>query len=191
MKAKLKSNLLVLFFLSLTAILMISACTITRSHQPDGDPVEQAMQTLQAQATQDYYATIISQLTTQPTGSGGQDATPLIVDPTKINEVPVTTQPPAQTAVPPTQVPTVVFTPTNVPPTPTPKPCYQLSFISDVTIPDGSKIVAGTSFTKTWRIQNSGTCKWDTDLTSYLWMGIKWGLTKFMTFPKMSLLVKP
>ena len=184
MKAKLKSNLLVLFFLSLTAILMISACTITRSHQPDGDPVEQAMQTLQAQATQDYYATIISQLTAQPTGIGGQDATPLIVDPTKINEVPVTTQPPAQTAVPPTQVPTVVFTPTNVPPTPTPKPCYQLSFISDVTIPDGSKIVAGTSFTKTWRIQNSGTCKWDTGFDIVFVDGDQMGANKVYDLPK-------
>jgi len=35
------------------------------------------------------------------------------------------------------------------------------AFVSDVSIPDGSEFAAGTSFTKTWRIRNSGTCAWD------------------------------
>ncbi len=35
------------------------------------------------------------------------------------------------------------------------------TFIADVTIPDDSQIVAGTTFVKTWRIKNSGTCTWD------------------------------
>jgi hypothetical protein len=36
-------------------------------------------------------------------------------------------------------------------------------FITDVTIPDGTEIVAGTSFTKTWRLQNIGQNTWTTD----------------------------
>lgn len=34
------------------------------------------------------------------------------------------------------------------------------TFITDVTIPDGSKIEAGQEFIKTWRIQNVGSCTW-------------------------------
>jgi len=30
----------------------------------------------------------------------------------------------------------------------------------DLTIPDGTQIVAGEKFTKTWRLVNSGSCKW-------------------------------
>jgi len=38
--------------------------------------------------------------------------------------------------------------------------CDNATFISDVTIPDGTKLAPGTTFTKTWKIQNSGTCTW-------------------------------
>jgi hypothetical protein len=34
------------------------------------------------------------------------------------------------------------------------------SFVADVTVPDNSVIPAGTSFVKTWRLRNSGTCTW-------------------------------
>ena len=33
-------------------------------------------------------------------------------------------------------------------------------FVTDVTIPDNSNMVGGTTFTKTWRISNNGTCVW-------------------------------
>ena len=36
-------------------------------------------------------------------------------------------------------------------------------FITDITIPDDSILPAGEPFTKTWRIQNSGTCDWGTE----------------------------
>jgi Tol biopolymer transport system component len=35
------------------------------------------------------------------------------------------------------------------------------AFVLDVSIPDGAHIAPGASFTKTWRIRNSGTCTWD------------------------------
>jgi hypothetical protein len=44
--------------------------------------------------------------------------------------------------------------------TPTQRPCNQAAFVTDVTIPDGTEVAAGSTFTKTWRIQNNGSCTW-------------------------------
>lgn len=43
-----------------------------------------------------------------------------------------------------------------------PSGCEAMTFVSDVTIPDGEEIAAGESFTKTWSVTNSGTCEWTT-----------------------------
>lgn len=39
--------------------------------------------------------------------------------------------------------------------------CYGLTFVSDVTIPDNTQMDPGEAFTKTWKVQNSGSCAWD------------------------------
>lgn len=39
--------------------------------------------------------------------------------------------------------------------------CYGLAFVSDVTIPDNTQMDPGESFTKTWKVKNSGSCAWD------------------------------
>lgn len=41
-------------------------------------------------------------------------------------------------------------------------PCLFATFISE-TIPDGTKLSAGESFTKTWKLRNDGYCDWNTD----------------------------
>jgi len=52
-------------------------------------------------------------------------------------------------------------TPEQFQPTPT-LPCVDsLTFISDLTIPDGSIIQAGASIDKRWEVENSGTCNWE------------------------------
>jgi hypothetical protein len=38
--------------------------------------------------------------------------------------------------------------------------CDNSVYISDVTIPDGTVFEPGATFTKTWGIQNTGTCTW-------------------------------
>ena len=38
--------------------------------------------------------------------------------------------------------------------------CYNLTFIRDVSIPDGTVLRLGEDFTKTWKVMNSGTCQW-------------------------------
>jgi hypothetical protein len=45
---------------------------------------------------------------------------------------------------------------------PTSDPCMNDSvFVLDVNVPDGTHVAPGASFTKTWRLRNSGTCAWD------------------------------
>jgi len=46
--------------------------------------------------------------------------------------------------------------------------CYGLTFVNDVTIPDGTDMTPGQSFTKTWLVTNSGTCAWEA--------GFKWNV---------------
>ena len=38
--------------------------------------------------------------------------------------------------------------------------CDDADFVADVTIPDGTVLDPGESFTKTWRLKNAGTCSW-------------------------------
>ena len=45
--------------------------------------------------------------------------------------------------------------------TPTP-PCENgLTFLEDITIPDGTVVAPGERLDKQWRVRNSGTCNWD------------------------------
>ena len=47
--------------------------------------------------------------------------------------------------------------------TPPPAVCTdRATFVSDVTIPDKAVMPAGATFVKTWRLQNSGACPWNT-----------------------------
>jgi hypothetical protein len=55
-----------------------------------------------------------------------------------------------------TAVPTITITPTIA------GPCTNnLSFLNDVTIPDDTSILPGSSIDKQWMVQNSGSCSWD------------------------------
>ncbi len=90
-----------------------------------------------------------TQVTPTSTSTQAPSATPVPPTPTAV--------PPSPTAVPPTPVP-----PTPIPASPTPKPtpCNWAAFVKDVSVPDGTNFLAEKVFTKTWRIQNIGTCKW-------------------------------
>ncbi len=64
------------------------------------------------------------------------------------------------TDIPPTASPTL--NPED--PTPTPSCRDSAIFVEDVTVPDNTRIEAGEKFTKTWKLQNTGSCTW-TDYT--------------------------
>lgn len=65
-----------------------------------------------------------------------------------------TPPPPLETATPPP--------PTAPPPTATTGCAESSQFVTDVTIPDDTNVGAGSAFTKTWRLRNTGTCPWTT-----------------------------
>ena len=177
-----KSKIFSMLSVSLVVILLVGACSAI-APEPKDDPVESAMKTLQAQATQDYYNTLVAQVATQQT-----QVPQATLDPTKINQIPGTTEEPvvptvaitvpANTAVPSTAVP-----PTALPPTPTPRPCYQIAFVSDISIPDGTKLKGGENFTKIWRLQNSGTCNWDTQFDIVFVKGDQMGANAVYDIP--------
>ncbi|MFT3895349.1 MAG: NBR1-Ig-like domain-containing protein [Anaerolineales bacterium] len=60
--------------------------------------------------------------------------------------------------------------------------CYGMTYVSDVTIPDNTQMNPGQSFTKTWKIQNSGTCAWDAGFKFAYSSGNAMGGTTY-TFP--------
>ncbi|MDR3576588.1 MAG: NBR1-Ig-like domain-containing protein [Anaerolineaceae bacterium] len=94
------------------------------------------LQTLSAQSTQIAL--------TQSTGAPSPSDTPA----------------PTDTALAATAAPGDILT--SVPGSPQTTTCDIGSFVADVTIPDGSVLPAGSSFVKTWRILNAGSCTWDT-----------------------------
>jgi hypothetical protein len=78
---------------------------------------------------------------------------------------------PTETPLPPFNPPTPAANPTeaatSVPTEPLPTPTQacnnDLTFIEDVTIPDGTTADPGTELDKRWLIRNDGTCNWDAD----------------------------
>lgn len=78
---------------------------------------------------------------------------------------PPTAQPRSSPVQASTQPPTATDT-TTPSPEPTlstsPTPCLNsLSFIKDVTIPDGTVVLPGASVDKQWLVANDGTCSWN------------------------------
>lgn len=57
--------------------------------------------------------------------------------------------------------------------------CYGLSFVSDVTINDNTQMDPGETFTKTWKVQNTGSCAWDAGFKFQLSGGNAMGATAF------------
>src|SRR5215212_3452262 len=103
-----------------------------------------------------------------PTATEAPVATALI----SITEAPAITE--TLTASSPDTSPTVTSetppaaqTPTLDPSRPTNAPdcTNSASFVADVTIPDNTNVAGGTTFTKTWRVSNTGTCIWGPDYT--------------------------
>ncbi len=63
-----------------------------------------------------------------------------------------------------TPIPATTSTPTPLPPATTGSDqavCDRGGFVRDVTIEDGARFAPGESFVKTWRLENAGTCTWN------------------------------
>lgn len=114
------------------AAFLLAACNLPRQPSPQELASTAAAETVSAQLTQVSIAT--------PT-------------------VPATNTP---VPLPATDTPTPPPPPTQPPPTATLGCSDASQYVSDVTIPDNTVMTPGQSFTKTWRIRNSGSCTWTT-----------------------------
>ena len=59
--------------------------------------------------------------------------------------------------------------------TPTPACTAGLTFLSDLTIPDGTIVAPGDPLDKRWQVENSGTCNWDSGYSLRLIAGLDLG----------------
>ncbi len=125
-----------LFILILTLGFLLLSCGSNNSEQADLLLDTDAIRT---EAVATYASSLTKTLVPVPTTS----PTPKIIDPSLTPpEITVTLETPA-----------------------TANPCYNLLYIEDVTVPDGTQMKAGEAFTKTWLVQNVGGCAWRAGFT--------------------------
>lgn len=151
-----------LLSLALLFVLLLSACGL-----PPGTP--DAAATLQAIYTAQAATVAVIQTQNAPTTTPTPLALPTFQFPTL----------PAQTAFP-----TITTPPSN---TPTPVPaairCDQAAFVRDVTAPDGTVFAPDAQFTKTWRLQNVGSCAWTTSYALVFSSGNRMGGAAAVNLP--------
>ncbi len=140
------------FFVGVITISLLSACNMPGRSQPTERPAgviyTAAAETLAAQFTQ----------VNQPPSTllpGTQIAFTLAATtpvPAQQTQAPSATNAPAGTTAP------AVATATAV-------PCDAAKFVKDVTYPDDTEVAPGAAFVKTWRLQNVGSCTWNSNYT--------------------------
>ncbi len=101
-------------------------------------------------------------------------------------EAPTTATPglpqPTETVAVSETPPTATTLPTLPPPAQTSK-CDAAQFLADVTYPDGSLVTRNTTFVKTWRIRNVGTCTWTTAYSIVFVSGNSMGAPASISMP--------
>lgn len=130
------------------------AATLTSAAETVSASLNQGQSGLNATSTA-IAATIIAQIqqTQQTAGTQVQPTATLPAALPTNTPVPPTPVPPSSTPVPPTAVPPTA--------TQVQIPCDRATFVEDVTYPDGTDVAPGTTFVKTWRLKNNGTCTWN------------------------------
>jgi len=142
---KIKSSLVLVILLLFLASIACSLIPLTATKPASGAVYTQAVETVVAKLTENALVS--------PAGSSA---------PVSESETPIPS--PSAESGTPTNTATAIPSNTNPPPataTNTPIPCNQAKFIKDVSVPDGTKILVGTGFTKTWRLRNTGSCTWN------------------------------
>lgn len=131
---------------TLIAIFMIGTLILTACGGSDADLTPTAdLNAIQTQAVQTFsVAATQTALAAPPTLFPTLTASPTIE-----------TFSTAQTLPPANTLPAVSQ------PTTSATACYNMTFVSDVTIPDNTPVTPGQTFTKTWKVINNGSCAWD------------------------------
>jgi hypothetical protein len=133
------------------------AATLTSAAETVSAQLGQGQSGINATSTA-IAATVIAQIRLTQEAAGTQ-----VLPPPATVTLPAV--PPTNTSVPPTPIPptSTSVPPTAVPPTATQLqiPCDRATFVEDVNYPDGTDVEPGTTFVKTWRLKNNGTCTWN------------------------------
>jgi hypothetical protein len=133
-----------LFLVLLAVGLLLAACTMPRNDDSEeeapGQAQTMAAKTVEARLTQNAGGSNQQPLAPTNTVSVVASNTPLPTNTPQLNNTPFPTTPPTSSA-----------------------PCNRASFVEDVTIPDGTAMSPGESFTKTWRLKNTGSCTWTSE----------------------------
>ncbi|MGA2112224.1 MAG: NBR1-Ig-like domain-containing protein [Anaerolineales bacterium] len=117
-----------------------------------------------------------------PTSSSDQMATTFF----QTLNAPSPTSTASETPSAPTNTPVPSVTPTSAatlaptavllqPPTGSGGCTLDASFVSDLTVPDGTQMKAGQKFTKGWQLKNSGTCTWTNNYKVVFYSGDQMG----------------
>ena len=133
--------------LLMMAAFVAGACSLLPAQRSveEGEQMNTVVaQTVQAELTSAVLETAIAKSTQLPTQQL-ETATPQLT----ATDLPTATPQPSATPYP---------TSTAVP-----VPCHRIQFVMDVTVPDGTMFAPGTSFVKTWRLRNAGSCTWTPD----------------------------
>lgn len=149
-------------------VMMVAAVSLTACAKPTEDPsvkITQIAMTVQAELTQNAALTPSATATFTPTATA--------------TEVPAT---------PTLSGPTATSTPVVYPTQPA-SSADNAKYVADVTVPDGTVFTADQTFTKTWRIQNTGTTTWTTNYSLVYLEGVLG--TKDLQSVKLTKEVKP
>ncbi len=136
-----------LFSILLCVSILLTSCNLPTSQTPTVESAEGVMtavaQTVEANALGTQIAAGLNP--TVPVQNTVQPSVPVVLQS-------------------PTPQPTATFNPTaTLTVTPTSIPCDRAAFVTDVTVPDGSTYLPNSDFTKTWRLQNNGSCTWNSN----------------------------
>jgi hypothetical protein len=154
-----KKHLPGLFILTLIFLLVLSACGGQEEEQVV-DPnaaITQVVETAMAALTETAKV---------------QTPTPSLTPTVLPTNTPVPTMQPSPTVATLVSLPTTSSSsPGFTQPSGSTSSCDIGGFVKDVTIPDGTNMTPGQSFTKTWEIKNNGTCTWNENYTIVFYGG--------------------
>lgn len=142
----------------LLAALIASVAASARSLRPSPAPPTADLAQVQTQAVATF--------------AGGLTSTAQVVPMSTASETPVPTQETAATEA-------TAATDATAAESPTPS-CYRLKYVRDVTIPDNTLMTPAQVFTKTWQVENSGTCPWRPGFKMALVGGVAMGGSPFV-----------
>ena len=134
--------------ISLLALFLLSACAPAPTFDPGPVYTSAAI-------------TAVAQFTRRAAGTAAVRRTQQAVPASPAFQLPTQTPPPIDTPLAPTDTPLPSDTPLPPAATLPPIPCNQLQFIADVSVPTNATLPLGAGFTKTWRVQNTGSCTWN------------------------------